>query len=162
MNDFARLERSRLRKRLIIGAIDISVDLKNRRVIDWQLYPNFLVEGKNSPRLQQAIKAVFLPGPATSFLFKEVANTDKVLAGYYNYKFFRRSRYRAKGNFKTAKLPLTPNDLQELLVFLDRYRVGARLFLRGVCWNGNLFDFDQQESPQSSNRQEGKSHCSCS
>ncbi len=132
----ARLERSSLRKRAIIGVIDISVDLKNRSVIGWQLHLNFLVEGKNSTRLQAAIKALFLPGPTASFLFKEVINADQALASLYSYRFFRRSRYRVKKKFKTAKLPLTPNDLKEPLSFLGRYKIGSRFFSTACAGTG--------------------------
>jgi hypothetical protein len=135
-----RLVRSRLGKRVSIGAIDISLDLKNRTIIGWQPRLNLVVEGKNGPGLQQAIKAAFPPEPTAlkPYLFKQVANPERAFAGLYNYKFFRRSRYRIKKESRTTKLPLTPNDLEELLSFLGRYSVGSRLVLAGVRWEGKL------------------------
>jgi len=133
-----RLERCSLGKRVIIGAVDISLELKNRTINGWQLRLNLLVEGKNSPRLREAIKAVFPPELTAlkPYLFKGVTDAEKALVGLYNYRFFRRSRYRMKGKVGTTKLPLTPNDLAELLSFLGRYSIGSRLVLTGVRWEG--------------------------
>jgi hypothetical protein len=135
-----RLVRSRLRKRVIIGAVDISLELKNRTMMGWQLRLNLLAEGKHTPALQKEVKAAFPPEPTAvkPYLFKNVADPERAFAGLYNYKFFRRSRHRVKSKFKTTKLPLTANDLEELLSFLGKYSVGSRLVLSGVGWEGKL------------------------
>jgi hypothetical protein len=132
--------RSRLGKRVIIGAIDISLDLKNQTIIGWQLRLNFLAEGKHTPALQKEVKAAFPPEPTAvkPYLFKDVADAEKALAGLYSYRFFRRSRYRVKKELRTARMPLTANDLGELLSFLGRYSVGSRLVLSGVGWDGKI------------------------
>ncbi len=129
-----RLALSSLRDRIIVGAIDVSLNLKDRKIIGWQLYLDLLVEGENCRRLQAAIEAAFPAEPtaARPYLFKDVADPENAFAHLYKVKFFRRSRYRAKKETRMAKLPLTASDLQELLSFLGRYPVGARLLLNGV------------------------------
>ena len=128
-----QLERSSLRDHIIIGAIDISLVLKNKTIIGWQLYLNLLIEGKNRGRLQEAVEAVFPPEPTAPkpYVFKDVTDPEMALAHIYKYKFFRKSWYRVKKKVGTAKLPLTRGDLQELLSFLGRYPIGTRLLLSG-------------------------------
>jgi hypothetical protein len=50
--------------------------------------------------------------------------------------FNRRSKYYKNGEPKTRKLPLKNAEQRELLVYLDSYPLGARLFLRGIRRNG--------------------------
>ncbi len=121
-----RLGSSALRNRVIIGAIDISLYLKNKAMIGWQLQLNLLIEGNNDPRLQEAIKAAFPAEPTAPkpYLFADVIDPEQTLARLYTTKFFRRSWYSAKKKTPMAKLPLTASDLKELLAFLGRYAVG--------------------------------------
>jgi hypothetical protein len=134
-----RLGLCSLRDRIIIGAIDISLTVKSRKIIGWQLHLDLLVEGKNGSELQKVIAAAFSPEPTAPMpVFKDVTNPVKTLTDLYKAKFFRRSWYRAKKQTRMAKLPLTGGDLQELLSFLDRYPVGARLFLNGIDQDGKM------------------------
>ncbi len=134
-----QLERSSLCDRIIIGTADLSLTLKARKIIGWQLQLDLLIEGKNCAQLQKVIKAAFPAEPtAPPPIFKDVANPDTALAHLYKAKFFRRSWYRAKKQTRMAKLPLTGSDLQELLSFLDKYPVGTRLLLNGVSREGKI------------------------
>jgi hypothetical protein len=101
---------------------------------------NLLIEGNNHPRLQKAIEAVFPPEPTAPkpYVFTAVTDPEQTLARLYTTKFFRKSWYSAKKKTGTAKLPLTSGDLQELLAFLVRYPIGARLVLNGLHWDGKL------------------------
>jgi hypothetical protein len=58
-----RLERSSLRNRIVIAGIDISLNLQDNEIVGWQLHLYALIEGKNTLRLQEAIKAAFPPEP---------------------------------------------------------------------------------------------------
>ena len=58
-----RLERSSLRKRIVIVGIDISLNLQDNVFVGWQLHLYMLIEGKNTLRVQEAIKAAFPPEP---------------------------------------------------------------------------------------------------
>jgi hypothetical protein len=56
-----RLARSSLRNRLAFVGIDISLNLQDNEILGWQLHLYILIEGKNTLRLQEAIKAAFPP-----------------------------------------------------------------------------------------------------
>ena len=56
-----RLERSSLRRRIVIAGIDISLNLQDNNIIGWQLHLYMLIEGENTLRLREAIKAAFPP-----------------------------------------------------------------------------------------------------
>ncbi len=88
------LARSKLRDRIIIGAVDISLYLKNKAVIGWRLQLNLLIEGNNHPRLQKAIEAVF-PSEATEprpYALTAVTDPEQTLSRLYTTRFFRKSR----------------------------------------------------------------------
>src|SRR6185437_6377933 len=55
------LERSSLRRRIVIAGIDISLNLQDNNISGWQLHLYMLIEGENSLRLREAIKAAFPP-----------------------------------------------------------------------------------------------------
>jgi hypothetical protein len=65
-----RLELSSLRNRIIIGAIELSLNLRDRKIIGWQLYLDLLVEGKNcrsgegvyAPLQGQILSQIVVPG----------------------------------------------------------------------------------------------------
>jgi hypothetical protein len=52
-----RLERSSLRRRMVLAGIDISLNLQDNKIIGWQLHLYMLIEGENTLRLREAIKA---------------------------------------------------------------------------------------------------------
>ena len=135
-----RFGRSGLRDRIIIGAIDISLCLKNGKIIGWQLHLDLLIEGSDRSRLQKAIEAAFPVEPTAPrpYVFADVTDPEKTLAHLYTSKFFRRSWHAVKGKVGTARLPLTGGDLQQLLAFLGRYPIGARVLLNGLRWDGKL------------------------
>ncbi len=134
-----QLKQSSLRDRIIIGAIDVSLTLKARKIIGWQLHLDLLVEGNNYAPLQKLITEAFPAEPtAPRPVFIDVANPSRALAHLYKATFFRRSWYREKKQTRMAKLPLTRSDLQELLSFLDEYPVDTRVLLNGVDREGNL------------------------
>ena len=58
-----RLERSSLRRRIVLAGIDISLNLQDNKIIGWQLHLYMLIEGENTLRLREAIKAAFPPEP---------------------------------------------------------------------------------------------------
>jgi hypothetical protein len=135
-----RFGRSGLRDRIIIGAIDISLYLKNGKIVGWQLHLDLLIEGNDRRRLQKTIEAAF-PAELTAprpYVFTEVRDPEKTLALLYTSKFFRRSWYAEKRKLCAARLPLTAGDLQQLLACLGKYPIGARLVLNGLRWDGKL------------------------
>src|SRR6266446_3923481 len=59
-----RLERSPyLRNRIVVGGLDISLNLQNSVIQHWQLHLYLLIEGKKTRKLKQAIKTAFPPEP---------------------------------------------------------------------------------------------------
>jgi hypothetical protein len=135
-----RFGRSGLRDRIIIGAIDISLYLKNGKIVGWQLHLDLLIEGNDRRRLQKTIEAAFPAEPTAPrpYVFTEVRDPEKTLALLYTSKFFRRSWYAEKRKLCAARLPLTAGDLQQLLACLGKYPIGARLVLNGLRWDGKL------------------------
>ena len=134
-----RLERSSLCNRIVIAGIDISLNVQDNVLVGWQLHLYVLIEGKNTLRLQEAIKAAFPPEPTAPIphLFSPVNDSSKAVTYLFKNIFNRRSRYtNAKGQARTKDLPLKASDLRELLPFLDQHPIGARLILRGIRRNG--------------------------
>ncbi len=140
-----QLEQSRLDDRIIIGAIDLSLNVRDRTIIGW-----LLIEGKKSGRLQQALEATFPAEPTAlqPYVIKDVADPERTLAQFYKVQFFRRTWCRVKKQVRAAKLPLTGSDLQELLSFLDGYPVGTRVLLNGVDREGKLVSSAQARNAQ--------------
>jgi hypothetical protein len=135
-----RLERSSLGNRIVIAGIDISLNLQDNEIVGWQLHLYMLIEGKNTLRLQEAIKAAFPPEPTASIPHQFSSVTDPTKAITYLFKniFHRRSRYTTSDSqARTKDLPLKGSDLRELLPFLDQFPIGARLILRGIRRNGS-------------------------
>jgi len=104
-----RFARSGLRDRIVIGVVDISLCLKNGKIISWQLHLDLLIEGNDRPRLQKAIEAAFPAEPTAPrpYVFTDVTDPEKTLAHLYRSKFFRRSWHTVKGKVGTARLPIT-------------------------------------------------------
>jgi len=139
-----RLERSDARGRVVLGALDISLNLSSNVIAGWQLHLYLIVEGKNDEGLQQAIRAAFQPEPTAlaPYNFAEVSDPLQAITYAYKSLFERRSAYNtSEGNCRTKGQPLKGADLRELLPFLARYKVGARLILCGVRRNGQHLVF---------------------
>lgn len=135
-----RLGRSSLRKRLAFVGIDISLNLQDNEIVGWQLHLYILIEGENTLRLQEAIKAAFPPEPTAKVphKFAEVNDPSNRITYLFKAIFKRRSRYTdANGQARTKSLPLKGSDLRELLPFLDQHPIDARLILRGIRRNGS-------------------------
>ena len=134
-----RLERWSLRNRIVIAGIDISFNLEDNDAVGWQLHLYLLVEGEHTPQLEEAVKAIFRPEPCARVPYRFKQLTGKVKPVTYLYKgvFWRRSRYTIyEREPRIRKLLLKRPELRELLEFLGRYPVGARLILRGLRRDG--------------------------
>ncbi len=138
-----RFERWSLRNRIIIAGIDISCNLEDNEKIGWQLHLYMLIEGEQTVQLEEAVKATFRPELTASVPYKFTQVTSRVKAVTYLYKaiFWRRSRYTVSstGRHQTKRQPLKRPELTELLEFLGRYPVDARLILHGIRRNGGHF-----------------------
>jgi hypothetical protein len=135
-----RLQRSSLRKRLAFVGIDISLNLQDNEILGWQLHLYMLIEGENTLRLQEAIKAAFPPEPTAKVphKFDEVGDPSNCVSYLYKAIFNRRSRYTgANGHPRTRKQSLKAPELRELILWLDQYQIPARLILRGIRRNGS-------------------------
>jgi hypothetical protein len=146
-----RLARSSLRNRIIFTGVDISLNVENNEVLGWQLHLYMLIEGQNSPRLQEAIKAAFPPEPTAPlpYDFDEVDDPSECVTYLFKAIFYRRSRYAdANGDPRTRKQALKGPELRELILWLDQYHIGARLILRGIRRNGSrLVVINKQPKP---------------
>ena len=135
-----RLARSSLRNRLAFVGIDISLNLQDNEILGWQFHLYILIEGENTLRLQEAIKAAFPPEPTAlvPYDFDKVNDPSNRITYLFKAIFKRRSRYTtANGQPRTKSLPLKDPDLRELLPFLDQHPIGARLILCGIRRNGS-------------------------
>jgi hypothetical protein len=133
-----RFERSSLRNRIIIAGIDISLNTENNEVTGWQLHLYLLIEGENTLRVREAIKAAFPPEPTAPIPYDYDRVRDPTIVITYLFKslFHRRSRYLKDRKPRTGHQPLKGPELRELLLFLDKYPIGARLILRGLRRDG--------------------------
>jgi hypothetical protein len=139
-----RLERSDTRGRIVLGALDLSLNVANNVIVGWQWHLYLLVEGKNDAELQQTVKNAFRPEPTAlaPYNFAEVADPLQVVTYAYKALFKRRAGYTtSQGNHRTKDQPLKGGDLRELLPLLAKYKVGARLILCGVRRNGQRLVF---------------------
>jgi hypothetical protein len=138
------LERSAIKDRIVLGGLDVSLNLENNKIIGWQFHLYLIVEGKKNAALQQAIRAAFPPEPKALVPYDFVEISDPIEAITYAYKavFGRRSGYKTShGGHRTKNQPLKGADLRRLLPFLALYKAGARLILRGVRRNGQHLAF---------------------
>jgi hypothetical protein len=120
-----RLERSQISDRIVIGGLDISLNLNSNNLVGWQIHMYLLVEGKNDKVLRRAIKAAFAGEPSAAKPYQFRAVEDPVEAISYAYKsvFMRRSTYiDADGKTQTRDLPLKGRDLRELLQLTTQSR----------------------------------------
>lgn len=146
-----RLERSSLRHRIVFVGIDVSLNLQDNKILGWQFHLYILVEGENSVRLREAIKAAFPPELTAKvpYDFDEVNDPSNRITYLFKAIFKRRSRYAtANGQARTKSLPLKGPKLRELVTFLDQYPIGERLILRGIRRNGSrLVIINKQPKP---------------
>jgi hypothetical protein len=139
-----RLERSEIRGRIVLGALDVSLNIEDNVIAGWQFHGYLIVEGEDDAALQQAIRQAFPPEPKAlaPYDFAEVTNPLEVVTYAYKALFERRSGYNdSQGNHRTQDQPLKGADLRELLPFLAKYKVGARHILCGVRRNGQRLVF---------------------
>jgi hypothetical protein len=148
-----RLERSSLRNRIIIIGIDISLNVQDNKIVGWQLHLYLLIEGEDSTPFREAIKAAFPPEPTADepYKFKDVTDAESAITYLFKSIFNRRSCYRAaNGRPRTSKQSLKGPDIRELMVFLDRFPIGARLILRGLRQNGKRLTLMKRNGGSSS------------
>jgi len=140
-----RLQRApELRDRIVVGGLDVSLNLFNNVVSGWQFHLYLLVEGTDNAVLRSAIKSAFSPEPTAlePYDFSEVKEPIEAISYAYKAVIMRRSAWQDKNGGHHAKdLPLKGNDLRELLAFLATHKVGARLILSGIRRNGRRLDF---------------------
>ena len=147
-----RIQRSSLHGRVILAALDVSLNLEKNKVKGWQWHLYLIVEGENNKALQKAIKNAFPSDPMAlvPYDFQQIDYSQYLKVATYCYKavFKRRSGYTdSQGNHRTKDQPLKSRDLRELLPFLAKYKVGTRLILGGVRRNGQRLVFTHKAKP---------------
>jgi hypothetical protein len=150
-----RLERSGIGDRVVLGALDLSLNVENNVVAGWQFHAYLIVEGEDDRALRKIIKRAFPPEPTASapYGFAEVSDPLQALTYAYKSVIMCRSGYtNQKGKHGTADQPLKRADLCELLAFLGKYKVGARLILCGVRRNGQRLMFTRSDRPSTRRR----------
>jgi hypothetical protein len=139
-----RIERSEIHGRVVLGGLDVSLNIESNVITGWQFHCYLIVEGKNDEQLQQAIKTAFPPEPTALVPYDFAEITDPLVVITYAYKaeIKRRSGFvGADGNHRTKNHPLKGVDIKRLAPFLAKYKVGARLLLAGVRRNGHRLVF---------------------
>lgn len=139
-----RLERSAIHGRIVLGGLDVSLNVESNVIIGWQMHLYLLIEGRNNVALRRAIKKAFPPEPSALHPYDFAEVTDPLGAVTYAYKavFKRRSGYNtSQGKHRTKDQPLKGPDVRELLSFLVNHDVGSRLILCGVRRNGHRLLF---------------------
>jgi hypothetical protein len=139
-----RIGRSKLHSRVVLGGLDISLNLENNKIIGWQFHLYLVVEGKDDAKLEQAVRDAFPPEPTARvpYDFAEITDLLEVITYAYKAQIKRRSGFVGKnGNHRTDDPPLKGADIRKLLPFLAKYKVGARLILCGVKRNGHRLVF---------------------
>jgi hypothetical protein len=135
-----RLERSSLHDRIIVAGIDISLNLEENQRVGWQLHLYMLVEGEKTRQLEEAIKATFPAEPTAGspYGFEEVYSWD-LLTYVLKSEFYRHSGYTNENGHNSRPQALKPEYLPELMVWLDRFPIHARLIMRGIRRNGRTY-----------------------
>jgi hypothetical protein len=139
-----RIQRSALHGSVVLGGLDVSLNIENNVIVGWQFHPYLIVEGKDDASLEQAVKDTFPTEPTAlePYDFAEITDPLEVITYAYKAQIKRRSGFVGKnGNHRTKDLPLKGADIRELLPFLAKHKVGARLLLAGVRRNGHRLDF---------------------
>jgi hypothetical protein len=141
-----RIQRSALRNRIVLGALDVSLNLEDNKIDGWQWHIYLIVEGEDTTALRETIKSTFPSEPKAlvPYDFQQIDHSEYLKVATYCYKalFKRRSGYTdSRGNHQTKDLPLKSRDLKKLLPLLAKHKVGARLILSGVRRNGQRLLF---------------------
>jgi len=148
-----RFERWSLRNRIVIAGIDISYNIEDNEAVGWQLHLYMLVEGEHTPQLAEAVKATFPPEKTARVPYHFTQLTGRpgaALTYLYKSVFWRRSRYTVYERWpviRTRNLPLKRPELRELLEFIGRYPIGARLILRGLRRDGRHLIVTKRRKP---------------
>jgi hypothetical protein len=144
-----RIARSALKGRAVLGGLDVSLNLENNALVGWQFHLYMLVEGENDAALQQQVKSAFPPEQTAlqPYDFSDIDDPVEVATYAYKSLFSRRSGFVGKdGNHRTKIQPLKDAELRELLQFLSKHKVGARLILAGVRRHGQRLTFTVSKS----------------
>jgi hypothetical protein len=144
-----RLQRSEIRGRIVLGGLDLSLNLEQNKMIGWQLHLHLLIEGANDSRLEAAVRKAFPPEPTAHapYNFAQVSDPLEVVTYAYKALIERRSGFVGNdGKHRIKNLPLKGADIRELAPFLSKYKVGARLVLAGVRRNGQRLVFTAKKT----------------
>jgi hypothetical protein len=144
-----RIERSKLYGRIVLGGMDVSLNIENNVIVGWQFHLYLTVEGKDDAKLQQAVKDAFPPEPTAlaPYDFSEITDPLEVVTYACKAEIKRRSGYvDNSGNHQTKHQPLKGRDIRELGPFLAKHKVGARLILVGVSRKGQRLVFTSTKS----------------
>ena len=133
-----RLQRSAVSDLPVIGGVDISHNTEENRDIGWQAHLYFLIAAPKTEHLDRAIRNAIPLEPTALRPYQSDAVYYAPGAITYAYKavFDRRSIYYVDGKRRKRDLPLKPPEQRELALFLDQYRIGDRLILRGMRRDG--------------------------
>jgi hypothetical protein len=152
-----RIQRSALHGRVVLGGLDVSLNIENNVIVGWQFHPYLIVEGKDDASLERVVKDSFPPEPTAlaPYDFADITDPLKVITYAYKAQIKRRSGFVGKdGNHRTDDLPLKGADIRELLPFLAKHKVGARLILCGVRRNGQRLIFTPTKPSSASEKTE--------
>ncbi|WP_441228139.1 hypothetical protein AB7813_12795 [Tardiphaga sp. 20_F10_N6_6] len=138
-----RIERSPLLTNcLILGALDVSLEIPLQGPPFWQLHLYILIDHPKGKALTTAIKAAFPPEPAAKKPYSSRKLVDRLEPVGYSYKM-RFDTHHSYINEETGNLNrdikrnYIPDKHQpELLLFLDSYPIGRRMLLRGIRRHG--------------------------
>lgn len=147
-----RLQRSKICGRIVLGGLDVSLNIESNKIIGWQFHLYLLIEGKNDNDLQAAVKEAFPPERTAlaPYNFEQITDPLKVITYAYKAEVKRRSGYVGNdGNHRTKDQRLKGPDIRKLLPFLASHNVGARLTLCGVRRNGQRLVFTATTRPSS-------------
>lgn len=148
-----RLQRSSfLSARIVLGGVDVSLNLFENEIQGWQFHLYVLVEGADDKELRNAVETAFPPEPLAvrPYCFAPVKDYLQVAGYAYKAMLERRSSWHSEdGDLQSSGLPLKRPDLRELLPFLAKNKVGARLILSGVRRNGRQLVFTDRAAARS-------------
>ena len=147
-----RLQRSGIHDRIVLGGVDVSLNLESNKMVGWQFHLYLLIEGEKDNYLQEAVRKAFPPEPnaLAPYDLEEVTDPLECITYAYKAEVKRRSGYvGSNGHHQAKDLPLKGGDLRELVPFLAGYKVGARLILCGVRRNGQRLAFTTSTRPSS-------------
>ncbi|MFL6795810.1 MAG: hypothetical protein ACJ8F3_00185 [Xanthobacteraceae bacterium] len=138
-----RLERSGLRDRIVLGGLDVSLNVEKNAIAGWQWHLYLLVEGRRDEQFASAIREAFPPEPTALAPYDLAEAKDYIEAVTYACKalFQRRSGYDRQGKHRVQDQQLKGADVRELLPFLANHPAGARLILCGVRRSGHGLRF---------------------